>query len=102
MSTFYLHQAQQQRQLQASSHPSMGTHHHHGPRSRRAPRPPSSQNSHRQFRGVKSMKELAVSEPPSVIAFRSRYESARSFDIDDDLEFCPGLLTEDDPPVQGY
>lgn len=25
-----------------------------------------------------------------------RYEAARSFDIDDDLEFCPGLLTDEE------
>lgn len=48
----------------------------------------------RQFRGVKSMRELA--EAPAVSAFRARFEAGRSFDLDDDLEFCPGLLTEDD------
>ena len=41
------------------------------------------------------MKELAES-PPVVSAFRARFEAGRSFDLDDDLEFCPGLLTEDD------
>ncbi|KAI9851324.1 MAG: hypothetical protein M1838_003965 [Thelocarpon superellum] len=40
------------------------------------------------------MKELA--EAPSVTAFRARFEAGRSFDLDDDLEFCPGLLTDDD------
>ncbi len=40
------------------------------------------------------MKELT--ENPSVSAFRMRFEAGRSFDLDDDLEFCPGLLTEDD------
>ncbi|CAI7580897.1 unnamed protein product [Penicillium bialowiezense] len=63
----------------------------HG-RSRRAPKM-ASQNA-RQFRGVKSMRELA--EAPAVTAFRARFEAGRSFDLDDDLEFCPGLLTEDD------
>lgn len=51
----------------------------------------------RQFRGVKSMRELA--EPPSVAAFRARFEAGRSFDLDDDLEFCPSLLTDDDVGV---
>lgn len=74
-----------------SNHPS--SHNHHGGRSRRAPRL-ASQNSHKQFRGVRSMKELA--ETPSITAFRQRFEAGRSFDLDDDLEFCPGLLTEDD------
>lgn len=59
---------------------------------RRAPKM-ASQNA-RQFRGVKSMRELA--EAPAVTAFRARFEAGRSFDLDDDLEFCPGLLTEDD------
>jgi len=40
------------------------------------------------------MKDL--SESPPVSAFRLRFEAGRSFDLDDDLEFCPGLLTEDD------
>ena len=40
------------------------------------------------------MKELT--EAPPVSAFRMRFEAGRSFDLDDDLEFCPGLLTEDD------
>ena len=40
------------------------------------------------------MKELA--ESPPVSAFRARFDAGRSFDLDDDLEFCPGLLTEDD------
>lgn len=48
------------------------------------------------------MRELA--EAPAVSAFRARFEAGRSFDLDDDLEFCPGLLTEDDvclPPQPG-
>ena len=40
------------------------------------------------------MKELT--ESPPTTAFRVRFEAGRSFDLDDDLEFCPGLLTEDD------
>jgi hypothetical protein len=40
------------------------------------------------------MKELTESPPTS--AFRVRFDAGRSFDLDDDLEFCPGLLTEDD------
>lgn len=40
------------------------------------------------------MKELTESPPVSI--FRARFEAGRSFDLDDDLEFCPGLLTDDD------
>lgn len=54
-----------------------------------------SQSSQKQFRGVKSMRELSV-ESPSVTAFRSQFEASRSFDLEDDMEFCPKLLTEND------
>ncbi|KAI5858282.1 hypothetical protein GGS23DRAFT_333393 [Durotheca rogersii] len=70
------------------------SHNHHGGRSRRAPRLSVSQNSQKQFRGVRSMKEL--SETPSVSAFRTQFEASRSFDLEDDVEFCPKLLTEND------
>ncbi|KAI9826074.1 MAG: hypothetical protein M1832_000523 [Thelocarpon impressellum] len=76
----------------ATSHCS--SHNHHGGRSRRAPRLAATHHSHKPFRGVRSMKELT--EAASVTAFRARFEAGRSFDLDDDLEFCPGLLTEDD------
>ncbi|KAI1449387.1 hypothetical protein F5Y02DRAFT_413899 [Annulohypoxylon stygium] len=69
-------------------------HNHHGGRNRRAPRLSVSQNSQKQFRGVRSMKEL--SESASVSAFRSQFEASRSFDLEDDMEFCPKLLTEID------
>lgn len=78
----------QQQSNHTSSH-----NNHHGGRSRRQPRL-SSQNSHRQFRGVRSMKELT--EIPTFSAFRTRFEACKGFELDDDLEFCPGLLTEDD------
>lgn len=94
MSAFYY--AQQHHQ--PASHHAASSHNHHGGRSRRAPRLSASQNSHRQFRGVRSMKELT--EAPIVSAFRARFEAGRSFDLDDDLEFCPGLLTEDDVSCQ--
>lgn len=92
MSHYYY--GSQHHQSSSSVHSSTSSHGHHGGRSRRAPRLSSSQNSHRQFRGVRSMKELTGSPPVS--AFRARFEAGRSFDLDDDLEFCPGLLTEDD------
>ena len=40
------------------------------------------------------MKELT--EPPAVSASRRAFELARSFDPEDDFEFCRGLWTEDD------
>ncbi|KAI1320755.1 hypothetical protein F5Y16DRAFT_77770 [Xylariaceae sp. FL0255] len=74
--------------------PGAVSHSHHGGRNRRAPRLSVSQNPQKQFRGVKSMKEL--SESASVVAFRSQFEASRSFDLEDDMEFCPKLLTESD------
>ncbi|KAI8958422.1 hypothetical protein F5Y11DRAFT_40526 [Daldinia sp. FL1419] len=74
--------------------PAPSVSHHHGGRNRRAPRLSVSQNSQKQFRGVRSMKEL--SESVSVNAFRSQFEASRSFDLEDDMEFCPKLLTETD------
>ncbi|KAJ5246384.1 hypothetical protein N7468_001367 [Penicillium chermesinum] len=70
----------------------MPSNNHHG-RTRRGPKM-GAQNAQRQFRGVKSMRELA--EAPAVTAFRARFEAGRSFDLDDDLEFCPNLLTDED------
>ncbi|RDW78646.1 DUF4452 domain-containing protein [Aspergillus mulundensis] len=95
MSTFFYGQHQQHHQAPhhgATAH-LQTSNNHHGGRSRRGPKM-AAQNAQRQFRGVKSMRELA--EAPSVTAFRARFEAGRSFDLDDDLEFCPGLLTEDD------
>lgn len=37
-----------------------------------------------------------MSQEPHVSAFRVKYEAGRSFDLEDDLEFCPGLLTPSD------
>lgn len=62
---------------------------HHSGRGRRAPR--LAQNAHKQFRGPRKDEEAAV-----VTSFRQRFEAGRSFDLDDDLEFCPNLLTEND------
>ncbi|KAH6605017.1 hypothetical protein Trco_006724 [Trichoderma cornu-damae] len=78
-----------------AAHAATVSHNHHsGGRNRRTPRLTVSQNSQRQFRGVRSMKEL--NESAALSAFRTRFEAGRSFDLEDDLEFCPGLLTESD------
>ncbi|KAJ5098195.1 hypothetical protein N7532_005196 [Penicillium argentinense] len=90
MSAFYNHHHHHYQQQHPHAHMSTQNHHHGR---RRAPKM-AQQNAQRQFRGVKSMRELA--EAPAVTAFRARFEAGRSFDLDDDLEFCPNLLTEDD------
>ncbi|KAK3943576.1 hypothetical protein QBC46DRAFT_35390 [Diplogelasinospora grovesii] len=93
MSSYYHYNAHQQHSAPSSAASSV-SHSHHGGRNRRAPRLSVSQNSHKQFRGVRSMKELT--ETASLSAFRTKFEAGRSFDLEDDLEFCPGLLTESD------
>lgn len=93
MSAFF-YSGHQQHHMQTSHH--QQSHNHHG-RSRRAPRLPAGQNPHRQYRGQqKVVKELIAAETPSIIAYRARFEAGRSFDLDDDLEFCPYLLTFDE------
>lgn len=73
----------------ASSH----SHGHHG-RSRRGPRI-ASQTAHRQYKAQRSPKE--VPETPAYVDYLQRLEAAKSFEFDDDSEFCPfHLLTEDD------
>ncbi|KAI8624580.1 hypothetical protein F5Y19DRAFT_308812 [Xylariaceae sp. FL1651] len=93
MSAYYSYNHHHHHHQTTAAAPSV-SHNHHGGRNRRAPRLSVSQNSQKQFRGVKSMKEL--SESPSVTAFRSQFEASRSFDLEDDMEFCPKLLTEND------
>jgi len=92
MSSYYQYNAHQH--PTSANGPVSSSHNHHGGRSRRAPRLSTSQNSHKQFRGVRSMKELT--DTASVSTFRQKFEAGRSFDLDDDLEFCPALLTESD------
>lgn len=92
MSSYYHYNAHQQQASPVNAGPV--SHNHHGGRARRAPRLSVSQNSHRQFRGVKSMRELT--ETPTLSNFRLKFELGRSFDLEDDLEFCPGLLTDTD------
>lgn len=88
----YYFNAHQQHPTSAT--PSAISHAHHGGRNRRAPKLSVSQNAHKQFRGVKSMKELT--ETANVSCFRNKFEMAVSFDLEDDAEFCPSLLTESD------
>ncbi|PQK08423.1 hypothetical protein BB8028_0001g04990 [Beauveria bassiana] len=70
------------------------SHNHHGGRNRRNARLSVSQNSHRQFRGVRGIRE--INESAALSLFRTKFEAIRSFDLEDDMEFCPGLLTETD------
>lgn len=92
MSSYYHFNAHQQHPTPPTATPV--SHSHHGGRNRRAPRLSVSQHPHKQFRGVRSMKELT--ETANLMAFRSKFELVRSFDLEDDMEFCPGLLTESD------
>lgn len=62
----------------------------YGQRSRRTARP-------RQFNNKqKSVILQAAPQDVAQTAYARDLEAARSFDIEDDAVFCPGLLTEDD------
>lgn len=96
MSTFfYGGHGQQHLQHQTQNHHSLAQSHNHHNSRRRAPRLSASQNSQRQFRGAKAMKESNI-EPPNITAFRARFEAGRSFDLEDDELYCPNLLTFDE------
>lgn len=86
MSQYYHYNAHQH---PTAANPQPASTSHHNGRGRRAPR--LSQHSHKQFRSVRKEEEAAA-----VTNFRLRFEAGRSFDLDDDLEFCPNLLTEVD------
>lgn len=98
----YYYNAHQQHPTAAAA-PAV-SHSHHGGRSRRAPRLSVSQNAHskqqhhhqqhQQFRQIRSIKEMTDSL--NLTAFRLKFEAGRSFDLEDDMEFCPGLLSESD------
>lgn len=45
------------------------------------------------------MKDL--NESAALSAFRMKFEAGRSFELEDDLEFCPNLLTETDVSSDG-
>lgn len=98
MSTYFYGSHQQHVQ---NPHPMMQQTNHHG-RSRRNQRMSSTQPSNRQYRQQqhqqqqKQVEKVVVSEAPALTAFRARFEAGRSFDLDDDLEFCPNLLTWDE------
>lgn len=85
--SFYNHFNAHAHPTAANAQPVSST--HHNGRGRRAPR--LSQNSHKQFRSVPKQEEVVA-----ITNFRQRFEAGRSFDLDDDLEFCPNLLTESD------
>ena len=45
------------------------------------------------------MKDLAETTTPVLSSFREKFESCRSFDLEDDLEFIPAMLTETDVSI---
>ncbi|KAL1888986.1 hypothetical protein Cpir12675_005958 [Ceratocystis pirilliformis] len=68
-------------------------HSHHG-RNRRAQRLAQSTVAKGQMRNARAVKDL--NDSMALLNFRSRFEATRSFDLEDDMEFCPNLLSEND------
>lgn len=60
-------------------------------RSRRNTRLPQNKQNH-QYQKIVKREEDAL----AVLNYRRQFEYARSFDLEDDAEFCPNLLTEED------
>jgi len=65
---------------------------HHSGRGRRAPR--LSQNTHNQQRRIVRKEEEVV----AITKFRQHFEEGRSFDLQDDLDFCPFFVSDTDYP----
>lgn len=86
-------------------HPMISNNNHHG-RSRRNQRISSSRphnaqyrhqhHQHQQQQQQKQIEKLVMTERPEMTAFRARFEAGRGFELDDDMEFCPNLLTWDE------
>ncbi|KAK3314903.1 hypothetical protein B0H66DRAFT_325487 [Apodospora peruviana] len=98
MSSYYFNTHQQHPTPAA---PTAASHSHHGGRNRRGPSRLSVQkqqtpNPNQHFRNVRSMKDLNESLPYPVNNYRMEFESIRSFDLEDDFNFIPNLLTESD------
>ncbi|QSZ36330.1 hypothetical protein DSL72_007456 [Monilinia vaccinii-corymbosi] len=87
MSSYYQHFNAHQ-QHTTSSNAQNGSVHN---RSRRNARLPQNKQNNQYQKIVKREEELAA-----VLSYRRQFEYARSFDLEDDAEFCPNLLTEED------
>lgn len=93
MSSYYHFNAHQQHPAPATA--AAVQHAHHGGRNRRHPRLSVSQNAQKQFRGVRSMKELTETAH-NLSDYRTKFEATRSFELEDDFDFIPNLLTDSD------
>ncbi|QDS74273.1 hypothetical protein FKW77_003337 [Venturia effusa] len=86
--------------VQHPGHSSLhSTHPHHAGRSRRSTRTTGyhHRNEQKQARQQQQAKKEAAIESAMELSFRKEFEAARSFDLDDDEQFCPfHLLTQDD------
>ncbi len=61
-----------------------------------------SQNAQqKQFRGVRSMKELTETPQHNIADYRMKFEAIRSFELEDDFDFIPNLLTSSDVSLSG-
>lgn len=104
MSNYLFNAHPQHHQQPPNSFNSVGHphHNHHGGRSRRAPRLASAHNPQRQqYRTMKTTKEI-IPENPALLMAREKYEWGRSFDLEDDFEFCPELLTDEEVCVDKF
>jgi len=88
MSSSYYHNFNaHQHATPTNAHP--GTVHN---RSRRNARLPQNNHNNKQYNKIAKREEEAA----TIVNYRQRFDLARSFDLEDDAEFCPNLLTESD------
>jgi hypothetical protein len=88
MSSSYYHNFNAHQHATATNaHP--GTVHN---RSRRNARLPQNNHNNKQYNKIAKREEEAA----TIVNYRQRFDLARSFDLEDDAEFCPNLLTESD------
>ncbi|KAK4216205.1 hypothetical protein QBC37DRAFT_101580 [Rhypophila decipiens] len=83
-------------------HPTPVHSHHGGRNNRRTGRPATmGQSNQNSQNGAQNLQRLRAGRKDTELSFpvsnfRSKFELTRSFDLEDDMEFCPGLLTESD------
>ncbi|KAF7950065.1 hypothetical protein EAE96_007366 [Botrytis aclada] len=89
MSSYYQHfNAHQQHTIPSSAQNGAV----HNRRNRNTRQPPNSIQQSKQHQKIAKREEEAA----VLMSYRRTFEYARSFDLEDDAEFCPNLLTEED------
>ncbi|KAJ8062868.1 hypothetical protein OCU04_008122 [Sclerotinia nivalis] len=90
MSSYYQHFNAHQQHTTPSNVQNGSVHNRNSRRNTRLPQ--NAAQANKQYQKIVKREEEAA----AVISYRRLFEYARSFDLEDDAEFCPNLLTEED------